>query len=144
MLKKFLTLAGLSASLVLSTGLLSVNAQTMDEFYGEAKNQAMYDKALKEGHIVKGRVFFVKNCQDAQKKGQATEEDCACIQSQIAKVSDQEFFYETILAYQEYQARVAAQGDAEKTAALKEQHAKRQSLTKRIEQSCKPEDVATN
>lgn len=144
MLKQFFSTACLSASIYLSLGLFSAHAQTMDEFYAEPANQAQFDKALAEGHIVKGRVFFVKNCQDAQEKGQTTEQDCECIQGQIAKVSDKEFFYETILAYQEYQARVEAHGDAEKTAALKEQQAKRQSLTKRIEQSCKPKDLPAN
>ncbi|MCE2570350.1 hypothetical protein [Motilimonas eburnea] len=144
MLKQFLLTASLSASMFLTSGLLTAQAQTMDEFYAEPANQAQFDKALAEGHIVKGRVFFVKNCQDALEKGQTTEQDCDCIQGQIAKISDKEFFYETILAYQEYQARVAVHGDAEKTAALKEQQSKRESLTKRIEQSCKPSDVATN
>ena len=131
-----LSLKTMAISSIILAGSALAASTPMDEFYANPANQAAYKKAISEGHVVKGRLFFVKTCQDAKAKGQAATLNCECVKTQIAKVSDEEFFFETVQAFQEFQARAKLQGDAQKLNALKAKQAERVSLNQTLEQSC--------
>ena len=84
-----LSLKTMAISSVLLAGSALAATTPMDEFYANPANQAAYKKAISEGHVVKGRLFFVKTCQDAKAKGQAATLNCECVKTHIAKVSDE-------------------------------------------------------
>ena len=75
-------------------------------------------------------------CQKAAVTNPAA--DCVCADRELAAVTDREFFYESVVAYREYRAKVDAL-NAEDTARyeqLKAQHAQRMSLARRLEAAC--------
>ncbi len=64
--------------------------------------------------------------------------NCGCYKRVLDTTTDKEFFYESILAFRQYQAKVIAlkNNDQEKYEKLKEMQAKRVSLGKRLEEQC--------
>ncbi|MCE0556911.1 MULTISPECIES: hypothetical protein [unclassified Motilimonas] len=118
------------------TGIAHATDSGLDEFYAQPPNQAAYKRAVEAGALVKARQFFVNTCKDAKAKGVEKTLDCRCVEEQVANISDEVFFYETIQSYQEFQARAQLQGDAEKLKALKVEQSKRESLTKQLGKAC--------
>ena len=110
--------------------------QEMANFFSVEKNQRGFKLALAIGQIRKGKEKMVNACFHEKKK--KVWADCECVKREIENVSDKEFFYESVLAYQRYQEKVEAleNEDREKYEELKKVHSERNSLSKRLENAC--------
>ena len=112
------------------------SAPEMREFFAVAENRRAYESAVADGRIEAGREKFHTACLEQKDRGKKV--DCACYRRELQTTPDDVFFYETVLAYREYVEKVSALGndDMQKYEALKKQHAARDSLLKRLEQTC--------
>ncbi|TVO57303.1 hypothetical protein [Denitromonas halophila] len=113
-----------------------VQAADMDAFFADAKNEKGFAASTAAGQVVAGRQRVMAACAEAKAKNPAA--DCACVERELGQVSDRTFYYESVLAYQEYRAKVEAlqADDKARYAQLKQQHAQRMSLSRRLETAC--------
>lgn len=112
-------------------------APTMDEFYDNPDNQAGFDQATSQGTLQQAREQMVQRCeQEAARGGEAM--DCACFSERLTKVSDKELFYESMLAFEQYQKMVAARqaGDEARVEALRKEAAERKGPMQEIGEAC--------
>ncbi len=108
----------------------------IDNFFSEEKNVKVFEIALSRGQIREGRQKLIDGClKESATNGSI---DCDCYKKVLETTTDKEFFYESILAFRQYQAKVAAlkNNDQEKYEKLKEMQAKRMSLGKRLQEQC--------
>ncbi|TVT45806.1 MAG: hypothetical protein FHP92_07100 [Denitromonas halophila] len=114
----------------------SVQAADMDAFFANAKNEKGFAASTAAGQVVAGRQRIMAACAEAKTKNPAA--DCACVERELGQVSDRTFYYESVLAYQAYREKVEAleADDQARYAQLKQQHARRLSLSRRLETAC--------
>lgn len=108
----------------------------MAEFYANDRNKMAFDNAVKGGMMQKGREQMMAMCMKEKETKKSL--DCECLKREINKITDKEMFYDSVVSYQEYQARVQAakENNQEKLDQLKEMHAKRNGLGKKIDNAC--------
>ncbi|WP_428606673.1 hypothetical protein [Sedimenticola sp.] len=108
----------------------------MDKFFANEQNLKGFELATANGQMAKGREKMLSACRQAKQKKPAL--NCDCWQTEMDKISDKEFFFESVLAYRQYKERVQAlqEKDKEKFERLKKAHAQRIGLSKRIDQTC--------
>ena len=114
----------------------SVAAADMDAFFADADNARGFAVAQASGQIAQGRQRMLAMCAEAKLKTPAA--DCGCVERELAGVSDRAFYFESVLAYREYQEKVDAlrAEDTARYAQLKAQHAQRMGLARRLEAAC--------
>ncbi len=113
-----------------------VMADALDAFYADAENARGFAAAQASGQIAQGRQRMLAMCAEAKLKTPAA--DCGCVERELAGVSDRAFYFESVLAYREYQEKVDAlrAEDTARYAQLKAQHAQRMGLARRLEAAC--------
>jgi len=129
-----LRLLPLALTALLTVGSVSAN-EDMDAFFENPENQAKLEMIQNSGQLEQARTQLIEGC-----KNNAENEslDCDCLEEKVTNLSDREFVYESLRAYEAYQARVAAMeaGDTEKLEALKEEEAQRTSPLSEVETQC--------
>lgn len=119
-----------------STYTLAANNPAMETFYADENNKMAFDNAVKTGMMQKGREQMMAMCI----KDKATNKslDCECLKKELDKITDKEMFYDSVISYREYQERVQAARDnnQEKLDQLKQKHAKRKGIGKKIDNAC--------
>jgi len=111
---------------------------TYNEFFEDAKYSEMFDTLKKKGMIKKVRAQMQDICKKWVKNGKDTEASCKCVSSELSKLSDKDLFYSSIMAFNRYQAKVAAlkSKDKEKFEALKAQFKRSPLLPEKMESRC--------
>ncbi len=115
---------------------VSVHAQTtMEEFYTDTDRKAKFEQAVEAGFLDQARQRMVTQCTA---QGAAAQLDCECFETQLSDLSDEVLFYESTIAYENYQAIVAAmdEGDMERANELKGIRDSRTSQTAEVQQQC--------
>ena len=113
-----------------------VQAADMDAFFADTDNEKGFAASKAAGQIVAGRQRMATMCAEAKTKNPAA--DCACVERELTQVSDRAFYYESVLAFREYREKFDAleADDKRLYAQLKQQHAQRMSLSRRLETAC--------
>lgn len=106
----------------------------MVKFYADERNKQALENAKRRGMVKKSREQIHSACQKQKDKSI----DCKCMAKAVNKVPDDEFFYESILSYMEYQEKVKALKAKNQKLydQLNKKYAKRTSLPKRLEKKC--------
>lgn len=114
----------------------SVAAADMDAFFADADNARGFAVAQASGQIAQGRQRMLAMCAEAKAKNPAA--DCACVERELAGLPDRAFYYESVLAFREYEEKVDAlrADDTARYAQLKARHAQRMSLARQLEAAC--------
>jgi len=122
--------------IILFTQSTSFAGSAMDEYFNDESNMQKYNAAVRTGVIQKGKDSINTGCE--QEKVKNPDTNCVCVKEQISKTSDKEFFYDSILAYTNYQEEVNAlrDNDNEKYQQLKKKHAQRKGLSHRLVKVC--------
>ena len=115
-----------------STGSKNNSNRPIDTFYSNTINVEKYSIAKNTGKISAGRQHLVNLCTNG---GGSKTTNCVCFSKALNRVSDREFFYESIQSYQQYQKQVQAlnNNNKEKYKQLK----KRKGLGQRLFEQCK-------
>ncbi|RJG48686.1 hypothetical protein [Motilimonas pumila] len=123
----------------LSSATMANPAQ--DTFFKKAENERKYQAALTEGKISTSRDKLVKVCQSV-KQNKQPDLDCKCYSEQVAKLSDRDIFYESVVAFEDYMKTVAkikqalSKDDTAEIERLKKAQSEKDTLTKRLSQAC--------
>ncbi len=101
----------------------------MAEFYKVEGNLAKFEAT--EAQLAAQRKAMLGDCPSSQF-------DCNCVAQEFEKISDKAFFYESVLAYENYIARSEAmqEGNSEKAQQLKLDFDALNSPTKALEKAC--------
>ncbi len=112
------------------------SADEQKDFFAQPSNEVGFKAALKSGELENGRARMVAMCEKEKAKNPSA--DCACVGRVVAAVSDREFYYESVRAYQEFMIRAEAfqAEDKQGYEALKAEHGKREGMVHKIEAQC--------
>ena len=121
---------------VMSSYLFASENTEMATFYADEKNKIAFNNAVSSGMLQKGREQMNAMCLKEKEKNKSI--DCDCFVRELKNISDEEMFYDSVTSYREYQERVQAskeKNDA-KFERLKQKHAKRNGLGKKMDSAC--------
>jgi len=123
----------------ISFAVFSSENSAMDEFFAKNDNQKKFDVVKLSGAFSKGKEKMIAMCKkNKQTENADSQLDCACYKEELQKISDREFYFGSVLAYEQFLERTAAskEKDQSKYEALKISHAKQQGFVARIENKC--------
>lgn len=115
---------------------VSVSANDdLEAFFEKPENQEKFEIIKNSGQLEQARTQMVAECEANPEKA---ELDCTCLSENLAEVTDREFVFESIRAYETYQEKAAAMeaGDSEKLASIEEEEAQRTSVLEDIQSQC--------
>jgi len=123
-------------SLALGFTSFAIADSEMDAFYKNGKNKSVFEKAKKDGQIKLGKDTMVTACEKSKVKNPKL--DCECVKRVVNDTSDEEFFFESMVAIQFYRDSVAAQkaGDKDKLKALQTKQLNREGFQKILATTC--------
>lgn len=134
--------AHIATTLVVSLFLGVANANTnIDSFFARDNHQETLQVLQATGQIAKQRQQYLIHCEKSA-TSDTERAECACAHQALAQLSDRLFYYESVMAYQEYMARAEAAPDAR--VALRAEQAKRPNALREIEQQCQSAKPDTN
>ena len=112
---------------------------SFDEFFKGKNNNINYKKLSESGDIQMVRNQMISICKNWSTNEEDIDKQCKCASKEISKLSDQELFYTSILAYNRYQAKVEAikNNDSEPSDPLKAQFNKSPLAPATIEDNCR-------
>ena len=130
---RFLSLLLLSSTLY-ANELLEMD---FERFYQQPKHQQQYQQLLDSGQLDKARKQFSKPCEKDAKTA-SDRAYCTCMAQQIAQVDGRVLFYESVLGYQFFLAKVEADrlGDTPLYKRLEQRQKQNLKLEKVIESAC--------
>lgn len=127
-------LSSILAAFILSLYSLASQSSEIGKFYSKEHNQKAFELAESSGKINAAREQWINGCLQNQGKNKA---NCNC-REELDKVTNKEFYYESMLAFQQYQEKVAAlkNNDQEKLEKLRKSGSEHKGWSKRLENKC--------
>jgi hypothetical protein len=120
----------------LSSYTFAAEDSGMSDFFADERNKIAFNNAVKGGMMEKSRDQMMEMCKKGIDKKETI--DCECLNKELKKITDEELFYESVTSYREYQERVQAakDNDQAKLEKLKQKHANRIGMGKKIDKAC--------
>ena len=83
---------------------------SQDEFYAVKENQALYETLSNSGQIQQSREQFKAVCLQEAKTDKELAH-CKCAATELDKIDDKAFVYDSVISYRSFQAKVEAKNN---------------------------------
>lgn len=113
---------------------------SFDAFYNVKQNKDNFELLVQSGKMKKLRGQMMSICKQWVQDKDNLDETCACLSKEVNKLSDEDLYYSSTLAYQRYLARVDAikNNDTAELERLKKLSKEAPLVNKQLEQACEP------
>lgn len=114
-----------------------------DEFFKVKENQDKFDFIVQSGKLeeLRSQAMSMSICTHSAKDEENPEAICECIAKEMKKVSDKDWFYGSMIAYQRYQAKAAAlqNNDTVELEDINKRSQENPLYVEKVEQVCVPQ-----
>ncbi|MEX0730147.1 MAG: hypothetical protein WED00_04345 [Aquisalimonadaceae bacterium] len=111
---------------------------TIERFYADEENQSRFEVAQRMGHLRSARIGFTEQCEESNFDEFNGKLDCDCFTQEIERATDEEIYFESVLAYQLFVQRVEARrsGQDKHYKQLQRELGQRKGLFENSTQAC--------
>ncbi len=128
--------------LLIAAPVLAYEELSIDEYFKVKENQDKFEFLDQSGKIkqLREQATSISICKLSAQDQENADTICECTSKEMKKISDKEWFYTSMIAYQRYQAEAAAleNNDTVELESIKKRSQENSLYLDKVEQVCIP------